>query len=81
MGFPRRECWSELPLPPPGDLSDPGTEARSSALQADSLLFELPGRRTLKYYWEIEILLKYETEILLGKPEHLFNQTITHHSK
>ena len=26
MGFPRQECWSGLPCPPPGDLSDPGTE-------------------------------------------------------
>ena len=26
MGFLRQECWSGLPLPSPGDLSDPGTE-------------------------------------------------------
>ena len=26
MGFPRQENWSELPCPPPGDLSDPGVE-------------------------------------------------------
>ena len=24
MGFPRQECWSGLPIPPPGDLPDPG---------------------------------------------------------
>ena len=24
MEFPRQECWSELPFPPPGDPSDPG---------------------------------------------------------
>ena len=30
----------ELPFPLPGDLSDPGIEARSSALQEDSLLSE-----------------------------------------
>ena len=23
MGFPRQECWSRLPFPPPGDLPDP----------------------------------------------------------
>ena len=23
MGFPRQEYWSELPFPPPGDLSNP----------------------------------------------------------
>ena len=26
MGFSRQEYWSGLPFPPPGDLSDPGTE-------------------------------------------------------
>ena len=26
MGFPRRGCWSGLPCPLPGDLSDPRTE-------------------------------------------------------
>ena len=29
MGFPRRESWSGLPFPPPGDLSDPGIELAS----------------------------------------------------
>ena len=31
-------------MPPPGDLSDPGIEAKSPALQVDSLLSELPGK-------------------------------------
>jgi len=26
MGFSRQEYWSEFPLPPLGDLLDPGTE-------------------------------------------------------
>ena len=38
MGFSREEYWSGLPFPSPGDLSDPGTESGSPALQADSLL-------------------------------------------
>ena len=29
MGFSRQECWSGLPLPPPGDLPDPGMEPLS----------------------------------------------------
>ena len=29
VGFPRREYWSGLPCPPPGDLSHPGTEPAS----------------------------------------------------
>ena len=37
MGFSRQEYWSALPYPPPGDLSNPGIEARSPTLQADSL--------------------------------------------
>ena len=37
MGFFRQEYWSGLPFPSPGDISDPGIEPRSPALQADSL--------------------------------------------
>ena len=33
-----------LPVPPPGDLPNPGIEPRSPALQADSLLSEPPGK-------------------------------------
>ena len=43
MEFSRPEYWSGLPFPPPGDLPHPGTEPRSPALQADSLLCEPPG--------------------------------------
>ena len=51
MGFSRQE--TELPCPSPGDLPNPGTEPRSSALQADSLLWSHPGslllwRKSLK---------------------------------
>ena len=31
MEFSRQEYWSELPLPPPGDLPDPGVEPKSLA--------------------------------------------------
>ena len=40
MGFSRREYWSGLPFPPPGNLPDPGFKPasfKSPALQADSL--------------------------------------------
>ena len=40
MGFSRQEYWNGLPLPSPGDLSDPGIEPRSAALQADTLTSE-----------------------------------------
>ena len=39
-----REYWSGLPFPTPGDLPDAGIEARSPALQADSLPSEPPGK-------------------------------------
>ena len=43
MGFSRQEYWSGLPIPSPGDLSDPAIEPGSPLLQADSLLFALVG--------------------------------------
>ena len=44
MGFSRREYWSGLPFPSPGDLPNPGVEPRSPALQADTLPSEPQGR-------------------------------------
>ena len=43
MEFSRLGYWSGLPCTLPGDLPNPGVELRSLALQADSLLSELPG--------------------------------------
>ena len=34
MGFPRKEYWSGLLFPSPGDLPDPGTEHKSLASPA-----------------------------------------------
>ena len=44
MEFSRQEYWSGLPFPSPRDLPDRGIELRSSAVQADSLLSEPPGK-------------------------------------
>ena len=44
MEFSRQEYWSGVPFPSPGDLSDPGIEPRSPALQADALPSEAPGK-------------------------------------
>ena len=38
MGFFRQKYWSGLPCPPTWDLTHPGIELMSPALQADSLL-------------------------------------------
>ena len=46
MGFFRQKYWSGLPFPSPEDLPDPGIEARSPALQADSLPTEPPGTQS-----------------------------------
>ena len=43
MGFSRQGYWSGVPFLSPGDLSDPGIEPRSLALQGESLPTELPG--------------------------------------
>jgi len=44
MGFPRQEYSSAQSFPSPGDLPNLGIEPRSSALQADSLLCDPPGK-------------------------------------
>ena len=47
MGFSQREYWSGLPLPPPGDLPDPGMEAvhlMSLRRQLGSLPLVPPGK-------------------------------------
>ena len=40
----QEEYWSGLPFPSRGDLSHPGVEPGSPALQADSLPTESPGK-------------------------------------
>ena len=42
--FSRKEYWSGLPFPSPGDLPNPGIEPGSPALQADALPSEPPGK-------------------------------------
>ena len=43
MGFSRREYWSGLSFPSPGDSPDPGIEPLSPVLQAVSFL-RIPGK-------------------------------------
>ena len=58
MGFPWQEYWSRLPIPFPGDLSDPVIEPGSPTFQADSLPSEPPGKPsymcTVDYYSAIK---------------------------
>ena len=44
MGFYRQGYWSGLLFPSPGDLSDPGIEPRSPALQGRLSTSEPPGK-------------------------------------
>ena len=44
MQFSRQEYKSGEVVPSPGDLPNPGIEPRTPTLQADSLLFEPPGK-------------------------------------
>ena len=53
MRFSRQEYWSGLPCLPPGDLPNPGTEAGSPSLQADSLLLSHQGSPLLDWQYLI----------------------------
>ena len=44
MAFSRQEYWSELPLPFPGDLPNPGIQPGSPVWQEDSLPVEPSGK-------------------------------------
>ena len=44
MGFSRQEYWNGLPLPPPGDVVDPGIELGSPSLASGFFNTELPGK-------------------------------------
>ena len=44
VGCSRQEYLSGLPFPSPGDLTDPGIEPTSPALQANSLPSQPPGK-------------------------------------
>ena len=44
MGFSRKEYWSALPFPSPGDLPDPGIEPTSPALAGGFFTAESHGK-------------------------------------
>ena len=56
MGFSRQECWSGVPLPPPGDPPHPVTEPGSPALQTDPLSSEPPGK-LIEHLWTGVIIM------------------------
>ena len=49
MGFPRKEYWTGLPLPSPGDLPDPRIKPVSPAL-ADRFFATVPPGKHRHYF-------------------------------
>ena len=58
-GFSRKEYWSGLPFPSPGNLPNRGIEPKSPALQADSLLTELQGTPSVVYRYMLIPILQF----------------------
>ena len=83
MEFSRQEYRNGLPVPYPGHPPDPWIEPRSPALQADSLLFELPGKPLYKvsphflaYIKKCKLLsVKKKINIMWGKGNEVFTCT------
>ena len=50
-GFPRQEYWSELPLPSPGYLPDPGIEPQSPVFAGRFFTAEPPGKPINSVEW------------------------------
>ena len=71
MGFSRQAYWSELPCPPPGDLTNSGFEHRpliSPALAG--------GVFTISAYWEATM---YSVNVCgMNIPKKAFYQTTQH---
>ena len=63
MGFSSQECWSVLPFPSPGALSDLGIEPGSPTLQAGSLPSEPPRKPPGNTSYMLSIFYKPTNEI------------------
>ena len=57
MEFSRQEYWSGLPCPPPDDLSNPGIEPTSPALQVDSLPLNHWGSPNTLWKVKVKVLV------------------------
>ena len=68
MGLSRKEYWSGLPFPSPGDLPDSGIESASPALAGKYyfiLNFDLKKKQTNK-----PLALRFTQWVLLGQSSH-----------
>ena len=70
MEFSRPEYWSTYAFPSPGDLPNPGIEARSLALQADSLPLSLQEAHVCSWWLVIAFIdyLLYTAAAAAAKP-------------
>ena len=69
MEFSRQKYWSGLPCPPPGDLTDPGVEPSSPALQAGSLPTEQPTYTHYNLCWTTGSCVVSIHTLVLFSPE------------
>ena len=67
MGFPRREYWSGLPFPSPGDLPNPGIEPKYPALAGGFFITEPPGTPFWSIYYITKSFISERTAIILGE--------------
>ena len=64
--FSRQEYWSGLPFPSPGDLPNPRIEPGSTALRADALPSEPPGKPMNSTERQKDMTLKDELPSSVG---------------
>ena len=79
MGFPRQECWSGLPCPPPGHLPDPGIKLASSALAGRFSTPEPPGSLVMKPFL-MNYLFFFSFIVYVTNKTLLFSSDITEFS-
>ena len=64
MGFSRQEYWSELPFPPPGDLSNPRIKPAFLSPCALAGMFFIPGPT-----WEAQEVSGHHPNLTIGEGE------------
>ena len=68
MGLFRQEYWSGLPVPPPGDLPNPGIKPMSPAWQVDSLPLTPPEKPeevlTVCFFFKRLVLIREAKSLL-----------------
>ena len=69
MEFSRHKCCCGLPFTSPGNLSDPGIEPGSPALQVGSLPLEPPGKPHLSETTSINILVNFLVVVCVRERE------------